>query len=74
MSLPAEGRPTFSHSGNDRIGGNGFTLKQERFRVEIWKKFFTQEGGKALEQVAPEKLWTHTWRNSRPGWMESWAS
>jgi len=53
----------------DRVTGQGATsckLKEDRFRLDIRKKFFTL------------KVWRHwlphSWKCSMPGWMGLWAA
>ena len=44
----------FSTVSCDRTRGNGFKLKEGRFRSDIRKKFFYNKGAEALEQVPRE--------------------
>jgi len=46
------GDKIFSRACCDSTGGNGFKLKEGRLRLDTRKKFFYNEGGETLEQVA----------------------
>ena len=41
----------FVRACSDRVRRNSFKLEEDRFRLDIWKKFFS-EGGETLKQVS----------------------
>ena len=58
----------------DRTRGNGFRLKDGRFRLSIRKKLFTMRVVKPWHRLPIEVADTHPWKHSRSGWTGLWAA
>ena len=66
-----EGSQLFGRGDNSRTRGNGFKLKEGRFRLDIGGKLFALRAVRCWNSC-PDRLWMdiHPWRYSRPGWMQ----
>jgi len=63
-----DGENIFIGACCDKTRSTGFKPREDRFRLDIRKKFFTMKVVKHWSRL-PREWRSHPWKHSRPGWM-----
>ena len=63
------GEGLFVRAGSNRTKGNGFKLKEGRFRLGIRKKLFTERVARHWNGLLSKAVNAPPWKHSRPDWM-----
>ena len=69
-----EGDRLFSRACGDKTKGNGFKLKERRFRLDIRKTFFTIRVMRHWKRVLRDVMEAHSLGHSRSGCTGLWTT
>jgi len=72
--MEQEGSQLFTRVDNGRTRGNGFNLKEGRFRLDIREKFFTKGVVSCWNRLSREVVDACPWKCSKPGCVGPWAA